>query len=103
MMDEAFFKDWDDVVEKLSMSVGEIEKGEMTVKMFHIRYGVNRVTACQKLRNLWSDGLASRRWVYEDGKKVYAYKISKKMPDLRGSDTSREVLPRAQKGRRAQA
>lgn len=99
MRDNSFFKDWDDLVDKLSLGVGQIQEGEMTVRMFCKRYGARRVTACQKLRTLYTDGLATRRWVYEEGKKVYAYQIIQAVPDMRESDTPREVLRRTSKRR----
>lgn len=99
MKDDAFFKDWEMFIEQTA--VGELEEGDMTASMLAARTGKNIVTTTGILRGLFLGGRATRRWVWEDGRKVYAYKVVQELPSVRGSDTSRKILQSAPKRRSA--
>ena len=80
MKDNEFFDDWEKVIRELE--IGEIQKGEITIKMFAERAGLTVSGATRKLSAMYPK-LATRRWVRENGQKVYAYRLKKPQHSLK--------------------
>jgi hypothetical protein len=80
-MKNDLWDDWEDFIKQ--GSVGTLEPGEMTSSMMARKTGKLESTCARLLKKLVDDGKATRRWVMDNGAKIYAYRMVKSSHDER--------------------